>query len=578
MALSKHILKRGKSDTLHLRVPVPRSVQPLFKNANGKPRTQVWRSLGTSDPRIAERRARQEFEALQRHWDELEAGQGNDTPRDPAAVAVSVGYDAMLSAMEERRKAWPRTDAEYEERLAQREADLRRYTRRLQDGDTADWEAVADRAIAQRGLAIAKDSNTYAAFVQAIAEASIDAMGVFTRRAAGELDAMPRTAVVRDAKAKEAQEAQPGETLLELFDAWGAEMLSKGEKRADTVNQDRKVIEQFAAFVGKKRAIDSITPVEIADYRDTLRNLPPKWMSKRELRGLDMRAAALKARELECEQTAYTTVNKHLSTISPLYKWIAAKPKWAGLRNPCSGLFHAKVKGKNRRPSFHTDTLNRMLSSPLFTGFLSDGQEHVPGNLHADDWRRWIPLGAMFTGARIGEIAQLRIGDVRKERGVWFVRIRHAAKQGLSTKSGESRPAAVHPMLERIGFVAFRERQLQKANGDLTAPLFPELEPNQRGQISGTPSRWWRGYLQAIGVKDGADGQGAHSFRHTLSDRLRSEAELLDNQIAVCLGHSVKSTTGGYGELSQGTVNMLSGWMNAVRFDGVNFDHLLPAD
>ena len=87
-----------------------------------------------------------------------------------------------------------------------------------------------------------------------------------------------------------------------------------------------------------------------------------------------------------------------------------------------------------------------------------------------------------------------------------------------------------------------------------------------------------RKYLAAIGVKTGADGIGAHSFRHTLADRLRSEAELLDNQIAVCLGHSTKSTTGGYGELSQGTVNMLRAYMEAVRFDGVNFDHLLTIE
>src|SRR3546814_9391459 len=121
-----------------------------------------------------------------------------------------------------------------------------------------------------------------------------------------------------------------------------------------------------------------------------MRFLPPKWMSKRELRDFDMHAAAMKAREMDMPRMAFTNINKHLSTISPLYKWLAGRPKWAGLRNPCDGLFYGKVKGKNRRPSFSTAHLNKMLGSPLFVGFRADGEEHVPGNVHAGDWRRWI--------------------------------------------------------------------------------------------------------------------------------------------------------------------------------------------
>lgn len=555
---------------LQIRVFVPKALQPRV----GK--KEVWRSLGTSDRREAHRRAGHAFAVI---CDELDAVAGNPAAApDPATVAITLGFDRVLASLEERRKAWPADDGEYASRLAGREAELRRLTRQLHDGDMSRWEDAADKAIANRGMAIEKGTDAYAAFVQSIAEASIDAISVFTRRAAGELDAAPRTAVVRETKAKEAAKAKPGETLLELFEEWAAEMLAKGEKRPDTVNQDRKVIQQFAAFVGAGRAINAITPQDVFDYRQCLSRLPPKWMSKRELRELGMRAAAEKARELDMPRTAFTSCNKHLSTISPLYKWLAGQPAWLGLRNPCDGLFYAKAKGKNRRPSFSTAHLNTILQSPLFVGFQTDGKEHLPGNTHADDWRRWIPLAALFTGARIGEIAQLRLGDVRQERSVWFIHIRHDESEGLATKSGVSRPAAVHSMLERLGFIAFHARAVERAGGDLSAPLFPELAPNARGQISGEPSRWWRDYLAAIGVKNGADGYGAHSFRHTLADRLRSEAELLDNEIAVCLGHNLKSTTGGYGGLSQGTVTKLKGWIESVSLEGVDFDHLLTAE
>lgn len=153
---------------------------------------------------------------------------------------------------------------------------------------------------------------------------------------------------------RQAAKATAGETILELFEHWAAEMLAKGKKRPDTVNQDRKVIKQFAAFVGVDRAIESVEPVEVADYRDTMRNLPPKWMSKRELRNLDMRAAAAKAREKDMARSAFANVNKHLSTISPLYSWLRKQPRWAGLRNPVDGLFYDNVKGMNPRPPFKT--------------------------------------------------------------------------------------------------------------------------------------------------------------------------------------------------------------------------------
>lgn len=575
----RYLWFRPQSRFIWFRMAVPKEARGLA----GKNVIQC--SLGTGDRREALILAGKKRAELFEEWGLVSAPSVPPVSRgylDPLAIAVKTGFDGMLAALEANRKTWPANDEEYSALLAQRDADLRRLTRRLQDGDLTHWEGVADRKISAERLALPKDSEAYSAFVRALAEGSIDALGKFNREASGDLDAAPRSEIVRQVKAKEAATAKAGETLLELFELWAAEMLAKGEKRADTINQDRKAIKQFAAFVGADRDVRSITPLEVAEYRDTMRQLPPKWMSKRELRDLDMRAAAALARASNMPQMAFTNCNKHLSTISPLYKWLAAQPKWAGLRNPVDGLYYDGVKGKNPRPPFKTAALNKMLGSPLFTGFLADGREHVPGNMQADDWRCWIPLVCLFTGARLGEIAQLRTGDVRKERGVWFIHIRHEEKEGLTTKSGKSRFAAVHPILEKIGFLAFHERQLERAGGDLEAPLFPELAPNARGQISGTPSRWWRDYLTAIGVKDdsveGGDGIGSHSFRHTLADRLRSEAEILDDQVEVCLGHNQKTVTSGYGELPQGTVTMFQAWMNAVRFDGVDFSHLIAGE
>lgn len=561
----EHLFQRGKNGTWYVRRAVPAALRKV-----GEPKL-LMKSTGTSDRQEAKRRAH----PILADWEaRFRAGSTAALPRTPSndeleSVAVMVGYD-----MAREHEAGRRLDA------ARAGGDRwQRYQRRTainlsSSGDGAAVRGLADAAIEDLGLDLATDSEGYAKLCEYLASARHAALHTSYRVAHGEGAAEPDGGIVERVRQRSSATAKAGETLLELFERWAAERLAKGEKRADTVNQDRKVIEQLSGFVGKDRAVVSITPQDVFDYREALRSLPPKWTAHKELKRLNMRDAAAKARELDLPQMAFTTVNKHLSTISPLYKWLAGQPTWVGLKNPCDGLFHDKVKGKNPRPPFTTPVLNKILQSPLFAGFLADGCEHKPGNQHANDWRKWAPLVAMFTGARIGEIAQLRIGDVRQEHGVWMIHIAHDDSAGQSTKSGHSRPAAVHSKLEAIGFLAFVEHQRKRAGGDGLAQLFPELKPNNRGQIGAEPSRWWRDYLSVIGVKQGRDGIGAHSFRHELADRLRDEAQLLDNEVAVCLGHSVKSTTGGYGQLRQGTVTMLKDWIEAVRWEGVEFGRL----
>ncbi len=563
MSDTEHLFQRGKNGTWYARKAVPASLR-----RQGEPKL-LMKSTGTSDRQEAKRRALSILAAWEAQFQAQSAPSATRAPTDDEleSAAVMVGYDMVRQHEAHRRLAAASAGSDQ----------LRRYQRRTAinlsaTGDLDIIRSLADAAIDDLGIDLAPESDGYAKFCDYLASARHAALDTSYRAAHGESTVEPDAGVVARVRQRAADKAKRGETLLELFEKWAAERLAKGEKRADTVDQDRKIIEQFAEFVGKDRAVASITPQEVYEYREALRDLPPKWSSQAKLKRLGMRDAAVKARELDLPRMAFTTINKHLSTISPLYKWLAGQPAWVGLKNPCEGLFHDKVKGKNPRPPFTTPVLNKIMQSLLFTGFLADGDEHKAGNHHADDWRKWIPLVCMFTGARIGEIAQLRVGDVRQEHGVWFIHIAHEG--ALSTKSGQSRPAAVHSRLEGLGFLDFVDRQRDRAGGNAGTPLFPDLKPNSRGQISGVPSRWWRDYLAAIGVKQGRDGIGAHSFRHELADRLRDEARLLDNEIAVCLGHSMKSTTGGYGQLRQGTVTMLKDWIEAVTWEGVDFSKI----
>lgn len=578
MSLSNYLVQRGARGTWQLRVPVPRPLQAVVGQ-----RERI-RSLKTTDRATAVRAALPILAEWQREWDSQQAHalpevqkpifhHTQPTIAELTQEAVSIGFDGILAELTKRRYQLAGADQKtFDAYIAEREETRRNFARQYVTGDRAFWETIADRVAARRGRMLDSGSDERANFVEVLAEAHMEALRFEEEALRGNPAPEPRSQIVREARKAAADAAPAGQTIPELFELYASQRLAEKRKRADTVNQDRKVIEQFAAFVGGKRGARSITRDDVRDWRNAVATLPPNWRKRADYRGLDVRRAAEKAKAAGELGINPITLNKYLSTVSPLFDWIVTNGYAEA--NPCDGMFYQLAKGANPRPPFTNDQLNTILASPLFTGFLRDGAEHAAGNMRASDWRYWIPLLCLFTGSRIGEAAQLHVRDVTEEHGDWFIHIRDDASTGQTTKSGKSRTLPVHRTLQRLGFLNFHRAQAERSRRDGNPQLFPELEPNDRGQIGAKPSRFWRDYLAAIGLKEGSDGIGAHSFRHTMADQLRLAGFRNEELGPLILGHSIKTVTSGYGRLPEGTARTLRTMMDAVTFPGVSFDHL----
>ncbi len=565
------LFERGKNGLLSTRVLVPKPHQAAVG------REQIWFATGTTDRATASKLARRFVADWEQKFGRMEAGQNPDcTPKESLrAAAVALKFrDQIIEKLEEDRRALPDEDSVQEELITKRVLEMRRLTRHFSDGELGPWEAMATRAIAKGGLPIQPQTPEFYELVDALAKFTMDGLATWVSMRTGDVEAQPRSKSVREEIERTADKAKVGETIVELFDRYAVKCRDERSKRPETLAKDRRVIQQFADFVGRDRSIYSITSRDVGEYRNTLRTLPPMWTMRRDMRDLTMREAAKLAKASNFPQTALNTVNKALSTISPLYNWLIEE-QWE-LRNPCTGLFYRGAKGKNPRPPFGTERLNKIFGSPLFTGFVSDGCEHKPGDQFADDWRFWIPVVMLFTGIRVGEAAQLRTDDItfNDKQQVWVIDIRHEPTRGQTTKSGKSRITLAHRKLVELGFVGFVEMRRAQTPAETTAPLFPEVNRDDQHQIGSKPSEFWRDYLTRIGLKQSRDGLGAHSFRHELADRLRDEAGLPDDSVAVALGHDQKSTTGGYGNVRQGTVKFLKPIFDAVTFDGVILEHI----
>lgn len=187
----------------------------------------------------------------------------------------------------------------------------------------------------------------------------------------------------------------------------------------------------------------------------------------------------------------------------------------------------------------------------------------------------------MFTGSRITEVAQLHVDDVAVREGVALILLAHEEKKGQFLKNKKGRLAALHAKLIDAGFLDFWREQLERACQDGNRQLFPELTAEKRALPGDQPARWFRRYLERIGIKDGADGYGSHSFRHTMTNAMRA-AGLLDLEFGqLVLRHSNNSITAAYGSVPQGTpenlIRMLNAAFNAEPFKQVDFSSLSAA-
>ncbi len=124
------------------------------------------------------------------------------------------------------------------------------------------------------------------------------------------------------------------------------------------------------------------------------------------------------------------TVKKYLGLLSAVLETAAANERIQA--NPVRGikLTRPKVQQKARVP-FTVDELNRIFSSPVFTR----GLRPMGGKGEA---AYWLPLLGLWTGARLEELGQLRVGDVLSEDGIDFIAITDDPSAGRRIKTDGS--------------------------------------------------------------------------------------------------------------------------------------------
>ncbi len=297
-------------------------------------------------------------------------------------------------------------------------------------------------------------------------------------------------------------------TLAQLVNKWSAER--KPDIR--TVGIANKVIGRFEQYVGKL-GIERINRRHVVEFKDKL---------------------------LEAGQSPVNT-DKQLVMLGTLLNFAVANLLID--QNPAKGVrVGERRNAREKRLPFDLPALQSIFSSPVY----SDGERPRGG---AGEAAYWLPPLALFTGARVEELGQLRPEDVYKEsyhddhavaKDVWVLRITDEG-QGQSLKNaGSRRRFPVHPALLQLGFTEFTQAQAGKAR------IFDKLSPDAYKRETANWSKWFGKYLRNV-CKVTDKRMVFHSFRHRFKDTAREVGipEDVSDAISGHIGGGVARSYGG---------------------------------
>jgi integrase len=434
-------------------------------------------------------------------------------------------------------------------------------------GDTARGETqlVADivrDVIAARRLDLDKDSEGYRKLAQGIQRAELEAHLRSQERDEGNWSGEPRDKLVSPPTAVR---HATGEKIGELFDRFRRERPAAISD--DSWAQNRKIVMLFDDFIGGDAHISALNRKNIREWKAALFRWPVKAADARAFKGLSF-SEIIEANERVGKPVILPkTVNRYLSAMGGFCTWLRANDFIA--EDVMQGMFLDLDRSKRTRVPFTSEQLNLLFKSPLYLKCAGDKREHQNGSISVRDWRYWIPLVGLYSGARLGEIAQLLVADMREIHGTWVFHITREGSEKKSVKTaGSERIIPVHSGLIRLGLLDYHAAM--KAHGH--QHLFPEIEPDGRGFISGRPSAFFNGYFVAIGIKKDKS-VNFHSFRHGITDAFRL-AGYMDEQFGMLLGHTKATMTARYGIIPQGILADRVKMIEAVTFPNLDLSAL----
>ncbi len=443
--------KHPKSSVYYYRKVIPAALRQALGNKH-----EFRVSLGTKDLREAKRRYPEAAAKVDAILTQAAGGPVRLTHQQTVALA-GVWYRRELEA----RQTEPEDPEDYALQLdALQEADER--------GKTS--EAVAadvDALLVSEGLLI--DQQSREALAGRIFWLKVKLFNALSKRAEGDYTPDPTIRTFPawtppQSLAKKTAKARAGDTFKSLVAAWITER--KPQKR--TQYEWERVLGRLEKQVGHDDPA-RLSKADVVRWKDAL-------------------LAAGKSPK---------TVDNHLAAARALFSWAVRNERMA--TNPATGVGIAGfTKGKKSRLPYSDADAKLLLTAA----------RNEKGAL------RWVPWLLAYTGARLEEVCQARVSDIRTEGKITYLDINADDPSKSLKNAGSARKVPLHRAIIAEGFLKY----VAKLPKD--GPLFPDLTPDRFGRRGGNGTKIIGRWVRAAGITDPRKAPN-HSWRHRFKDLCR---------------------------------------------------------
>lgn len=359
------------------------------------------------------------------------------------------------------------------------------------DDDPAGFgvELAIDKIIDKPGRKVDEDGDPV---LSEIEEATI----------AGLLDGLRE---LRGLKPKHRNRFEP--PFKDVADDWLKSWESSRDRRpSNTGAQYGSAIRVFSDFWGEK-TIREITEPDAAKFVELLKQLPPNYGRGR-FKGLTLQQS-IEAVEDGPKGLAPSTIKRHLIVLGQIWDWAKQHGRCAG-DNPFR-LKLPKVKKQGYLPWEMADLEKLFRTRPKRDDIVE------------------VFTASLFTGMRLGELAELTWGSIREEEGVHFILVEDA-----KTEAGR-RKVPVHTKLDWL------LRKVRGAEDELVWPTFQPEGARKAG--TGDASKLFGAWKRRAGFT--SRRFTFHSARKNFVSQLE-QSGVAQSEAARLVGHEVGFTYSTY--------------------------------
>lgn len=366
---------------------------------------------------------------------------------------------------------------------------------------------IVDRLLRTKGIRRV-DSESRALLLTAFWMALRDAFASRHRNAGGDYSPDPKAArfpewqAPGDALKEKPRRGTSKNSLNGLVEDWWKEAKRAGRKQS-TYESYRNSMGRLVTFL-KHDTANRVTPEDIVRFKDhrVQSGVSPKTVKDSDLAGMKT-------------VFGWAVVNRRLPS------------------NPAQGITIKVGKTRKLRSKGFYDS--------EAIAILKHARDFVPGReapkLAAA--KRWVPWLCAFTGARVGEMIQIRKEDIRREGKLWVL---HVTPEAGPVKTDEARDVVLHRQVIEEGFLEFYDKSkggylfVDPKAGELGVRNAVKTARNKVNEFvrevvkdkNVHPSHGWRHRFKTVGIDQGV------------------EMRVLD----AIQGHSPRNVSEGYGDVT----------------------------